>query len=321
MTRTALLTVLSGIALLALASLAHATPDPEQPPGQLFSVGGHRLHLYCEGVGEPTVLFESGLGGIGLSWMNVLPRVAQTARACYYDRAGYGWSEPGPLPRTAAVEADELARLLDAAGLTRPVVLVAHSFGGYVAQRFTRRFPARVAGLVLVDASHPGQLAAFPIPSGSYCEAVARGYPLRARVDPNLPASFPAPWRARALRLMLTESAVRTQLSELCNFAQSASEAAGETPFPAVPLTVLSRGRAEFRDSPSGRARELAWATLQAGLAKLTAGARHIVVQGAGHAIHLDGGPRVAAAAAQSVLMARAGGAFEDARLRVARQP
>jgi pimeloyl-ACP methyl ester carboxylesterase len=120
---------------------------------------------------------------------------------------------------------------------------------------------------------------------------------------------------------MLTESAVRTQLSELCNFARSAAEAGSKAPFPAVPLTVLSRGRAEFRDSPSGRARERAWATLQDSLAQLTKGARHIVVQGAGHAVHLEGGAQVAAAAVTSVLMARAGGAFGDARLRVARQP
>lgn len=218
--------VLIGLALATGGVNVYAAVDPAQPPGKLYSVGTHRLHLFCKGHGQPAVIFESGLGGIGLEWMEVLDRVATQARACYYDRAGYGWSEPGPLPRTAAREATELLHLIEVAPLRGPVVLVAHSFGGYVAQIFARRHPERIAGLVLVDSSHPAQVRQFPIKRATYCDLLAAGYPLSMSLRPHLPVGFPAPYRELALTMMLSVDAARAQLSELCNFDVSASEAA-----------------------------------------------------------------------------------------------
>ncbi|HXH24003.1 MAG TPA: alpha/beta fold hydrolase, partial [Vicinamibacterales bacterium] len=106
------------------------------PPGELISIGTHRLHLNRQGSGRPVVVFDAALGASSLSWTLVQPEVARLTRTCAYDRAGFGWSEAGPLPRTAGRIADELHALLHAAGEPPPYVLVGHSYGGLVTRIF-----------------------------------------------------------------------------------------------------------------------------------------------------------------------------------------
>jgi pimeloyl-ACP methyl ester carboxylesterase len=124
-------------------------------PGRLVDVDGFRLHLHCVGSGGPAVIFDAALGASSISWTLVQERVSAFARACAYDRAGFGWSDAGPMPRTAGVIANELRRLLDRAGVPPPYVLVGHSFGGLVIRLFAARHPELTAGLVLVDPAHP----------------------------------------------------------------------------------------------------------------------------------------------------------------------
>jgi len=121
------------------------------PPGQMIDAGGHRLHLYCRGEGAPVVLLESGLGATWVDWRLVVPEVARFTQVCVYDRAGYGWSDAGPAPRTGQRLAEELHRAATGAGLSGSRVLVGHSFGALVARLYAARFPAQAAGLVLVD--------------------------------------------------------------------------------------------------------------------------------------------------------------------------
>jgi pimeloyl-ACP methyl ester carboxylesterase len=132
------------------------------PPGQLVDVGGHRLHLWCTGTGAPTVILETGLGGSSSDWGFVQPPIAQFTRVCSYDRAGMGYSDPGPSPRTARRIAGELAALIDRSGLNGPLVLVAASSGGFNVRVFTSDHIERVAGLVLIDASHEDQAHEVP---------------------------------------------------------------------------------------------------------------------------------------------------------------
>ena len=80
--------------------------------GRLVDIGGRSLNLYCSGDGGPTVVFESGAGGPGYAWVFVQREVSKFARACWYDRAGYGWSDAGPIPRHSAAIAEDLHRLL-----------------------------------------------------------------------------------------------------------------------------------------------------------------------------------------------------------------
>jgi len=125
------------------------------PPGVLVNIGGHRLHLNCSGEGSPTIVLDAALGGSSLSWSLVQPAVSRQTRTCSYDRAGFGWSDAGPMPRTAARIAHELRVLLERAGIPPPFVLVGHSFGGLVMRIFASRYRTDVAGLVLVDPAHP----------------------------------------------------------------------------------------------------------------------------------------------------------------------
>ena len=124
------------------------------PPGRLVDVGGFRLHLHCTGDGSPAIVLDAALGASSVSWSLVQPELANLTRVCSYDRAGFGWSDAGPMPRTAGRIADELRTLLDRAGIRPPFLPVGHSFGGLVVQIFAHRFPGDVAGMVLVDPAH-----------------------------------------------------------------------------------------------------------------------------------------------------------------------
>ncbi|MGC3972997.1 MAG: alpha/beta hydrolase [Nitrospira sp.] len=128
------------------------------PPGQLVDIGGHRLHLYCLGSGSPTVILEAPAPGWSLYWSNVQPQLARTTRVCAYDRAGLGWSERGPLPRTGQRMTRELHRLLERAGIRGPYILVGHSLGGLIARLYQHDYPQDVVGMVLVDAGHESEM-------------------------------------------------------------------------------------------------------------------------------------------------------------------
>jgi pimeloyl-ACP methyl ester carboxylesterase len=127
------------------------------PPGQLVDVGDHRLHINCTGTGDPTVIIDAGLGDWSTIWAWVQPEVAKSTRVCTYDRAGYGWSDPGPLPRNAEQFAKELHTMLHNANIPGPYVLVGHSLGGLTMRVFTGMYPSEVAGVVLIDSMSPRQ--------------------------------------------------------------------------------------------------------------------------------------------------------------------
>src|SRR5580692_791159 len=120
-------------------------------PGRLVSVGGHKLHLLCKGSASPTVVIEQGAGELSSFWWPVQDRIADFARVCTYDRAGYGWSDPARAPRTVEDRARELHALLSNAGVQAPYIFVAHSYGGLIVRDYLRHYPGEVAGLVLVD--------------------------------------------------------------------------------------------------------------------------------------------------------------------------
>jgi pimeloyl-ACP methyl ester carboxylesterase len=146
------------------------------PPGRLIDVGGYRLHLWCQGSGSPAVILDSGLAGNSLLWACTLPLVSQQTLACAFDRPGYAWSDPAPdgVPRTSLQIVQELRFALSGVGIPPPYILVGHSFGAINMLVFAYNFPAEVAGLILVDPSHPEMLERVPgVPSA---EAMGRSY-------------------------------------------------------------------------------------------------------------------------------------------------
>ena len=103
------------------------------------------------------MLLETGLGAESTEWQTVQDDVAHFARVYRYDRANRGHSDPAPAPRTVQDAVDDLHRLVQAAGIATPVVLVGHSFGEIIVRLYAAQHPDHVAGLVLVDPMHEDQ--------------------------------------------------------------------------------------------------------------------------------------------------------------------
>ncbi|HVB35085.1 MAG TPA: alpha/beta fold hydrolase [Patescibacteria group bacterium] len=145
------------VALLLLAGMAYQRLGTARdlrrhpPPGRMIDIGGCRLHLLEKGKNHPTVVFESGLPGSVLSWSLVQEELSRLVRTVAYDRAGLGWSDPGPEPRSAESVTSELRLLLARAGVAPPYILVGHSFGGLTCRLYASRYPDEVAALVLLD--------------------------------------------------------------------------------------------------------------------------------------------------------------------------
>ena len=207
--------------LVGINGTAGAAPGDEiyTRPGTLVSADGTRLNLYCMGSGSPAVVFDSGWEDWAPVWTIVQPEVAKWTRACSYDRAGAGFSEPGPLPRTSVRIADELRSALHNGGIEGPYILVGHAFGGDNVRTFAARYPAEVAGLVLVEAdvtSSPEERRgqARLIASLRECrDAIAAGKPLPAL--PGRPARTCAQQFFRGLPEAMWSPELNAKLLEL----------------------------------------------------------------------------------------------------------
>ncbi|MCC7121241.1 MAG: alpha/beta hydrolase [Gammaproteobacteria bacterium] len=272
--------------LLGASAAAHSLGAP---PGRLVDVGGRHMHLYCIGRGAPTVVIDTGLGGTSLEWDAVMRRIGGPSRVCVYDRAGYGWSEMGPYPRTSSQHANDLYLLLTNAGEEGPFVLAGHSYGGYTMQLFARRYPFLTAGLVLIDASHPEQVERFLAPpyrvriapSSSFGLVrfgdVPKPHPALPRIARDLIDFQYRNWRPR-----------RTLSYELLGWRESEVALRAEPPLRPMPLVVLTRGRRVWPAGAHGDALEQLWINLQTELAAQSPISAHLLARASGHQIHLD---------------------------------
>ena len=288
-----------------MTSLLAAGP----PRGELIDVGGFRLHLLCAGEG-PAVVLEAAMWEPALTWSLVQPAVAEFARACAYDRAGLGWSEPSPRPRTGRAMVKELRAVLAVGRVSAPYVLVAHSSSGILARLFAHRYPDEVAGMVLVDSAHEEQFDRFPEPVRNAQGPMQdqqramllglRGMIEAGTVDPAVipvPPQLP-PGDAHRLRaLTATTKAVDAMLAELDTIEAVHSEAreAEITTLGDIPLVVVTHGVSPPQFPPDlgvteedMRLYEETWRGLQEELAALSSRGRVVVAEGAGHMIHHD---------------------------------
>ncbi|HSK82451.1 MAG TPA: alpha/beta fold hydrolase [Rubrobacter sp.] len=278
------------VALLVLAIVgaiyqAIATARAERahpPPGELVDVGGHRLHIHFVGQGSPTVVLDAALGSISASWVWVQREVSGTTRVCAYDRAGMGWSESGLEPRDARQVTGELHALLKGADIGKgPYVLVGHSYGGLYSQTYAARYPDEVAGVALVESSHPEQFSRLPEARDSYDEtkrlyAVAS---LLARIGvvrlfglSPAPPELPQHQRAQIAALNPSTRQVSTTAQEFHATPQTTAKARSLRSLGDKPLAVVSAGT-----QSSG------WLELQDDLATLSPNSMHRVVEGATH--------------------------------------
>jgi len=257
------------------------------PPGRMIDLGTHKLHIFCLGTGRPTIVAESGLGGFSLEWLKIQTDLSREFRICTYDRAGYAWSQAGPLPRTSEQLAEELDEMLFRAGESPPFLLVGHSFGGYVVQHFAKLNPGKTAGLVLIESSHPWQASRLPLqrPVGAMNTArERRQYVSWGPVHRN----FPYEVRTLAYHFMRSRRATRTRRYEWSNLENSGAELAALGPLPDSPTIVLTRGTRVWPQTELGDAMELTWRELQRELVVSAPYAMQTVVPFSGHHIHLD---------------------------------
>jgi len=178
----ALVVVLVGLSVVGVIYESFAEGADQRaypPPGRLIDLGGRRIHMLITGAvtGKPTVILEAGVASFSSTWVRVQDGLAAETQVVSYDRAGLGWSDPAPDTQDAAQSAADLHAALQAAGLSGPCVVVGHSYGGLVVRAFADLYPDQVAGMVLVDASHPDQWAALSIPGGSKLAALGNWIP------------------------------------------------------------------------------------------------------------------------------------------------
>ena len=247
------------------------------PHGRYADLETHRLYYECQGEGRPLVLIDYGIAGSAIAWRRLQRELSNTTTVCTYDRAGYGWSDPGPSPRTSAQAVEELAALIDAAGWQGPFVLLGHSFGGFDTRLFAARHPGAVAGLVWLDSSHPEEVL--------HATAKPEAQPLANPIaQATINEAEPDDEQAAGAYLNTRRKAIFTQMDELANFATSARQVMAAGPLPAVPLVVVARDHAA-RQSDADAAR---WQARQRSLAKLSPQGEFWTATGSGHDIHRD---------------------------------
>jgi pimeloyl-ACP methyl ester carboxylesterase len=262
-------------------------------PGQLVDVGGHKMHIYCLGKGTPTVILDSGLGDSYLSWQKVQPKIAQFTRVCSYDRAGLGYSDSSPRPRTSKDFADELHALLHNAGIPAPYVLVAHSMGGFDVRLYASLYRSEIAGLVLVDSSHPEQQKRLPPALNDMDATWVREQEF---MEFTMPFGIPRllgfcgnDAESRAAECNFHNA--REGVAELKAVSESAAQAATAGKLGDMPLAVLSEDPDKPQpDLPEDLIKPAsdAWQQMQDELAHLSTRSTRVIAKNSGHFIQLD---------------------------------
>ncbi|MEQ8496837.1 MAG: alpha/beta hydrolase [Gammaproteobacteria bacterium] len=268
------------LACCLLATPAAAAPDLAAlvvPPGEFAGLDTHRMYYRCVGAGSPTVVIDAGLGGSAVEWTPVQDALAAYTRVCTYDRAGYGWSDPGPSPRTVERAVAELRELLARAGEAPPYVLVGHSLGGFHARYMAARHADEVVALVLVESSHPAAVPRVEAARDARRHAIDEA---RLAAAANTDSTY----AQASSYLNSRRKAVFAQMDELAHFGDSAALVAAAAPHVAMPLVVIARDAAQGDDG----ARERRWRRLQRSLLALSSHARFVVAHGAGHDVHLS---------------------------------
>lgn len=303
-----LLILLAVLLLLVLAGVVYQAAGTARdarkfsPLGRMVGVGGRRLHIHCTGKGSPTVVLDAGLPGSCLSWTFVQPEVAKFTRVCSYDRAGLGWSDPGPEPRTAQRIVEELHQLLTNAGIQGPYVLVGHSFGGLTVRLYAATYPDEVAAMVLVDPLPPSEWlhlterqtrniaagvrmarrAALGARLGLlrlYLSLVSSGM-IKAKAQGDWVGSFkklPAELLPVVRAFWSQPKPYQALADQVAALAESAVQVAAAGAYGEVPVVILSASNTS-----------LARRTEQEATARLSTNGKHLVAAKSGHWVQLD---------------------------------
>ena len=273
------------ILVFSIATRAETDVEIGHPPGAFISLETNKIHLHCVGKGSPIIVFDSGVGGSHMDWVNVQSRAGEFTQACSYDRSGYGWSEMGIKPRTSKRIVSELTKILKIAKKEPPYILVGHSFGGLNMQLFARTNPKDVIGLVLIDSIHTEQYKRFE-DAGIEIPTVNTTRFLLGSKD-QVTEGIPEEYKDIAYELVRSDEAVSSMFNELRNMHVSTQEIATAEKMPDIPITVIIHGK-QVWDNPMFKNMEEIWYELQIQLSKSTSKGKLLTADSSGHHIHLE---------------------------------
>jgi pimeloyl-ACP methyl ester carboxylesterase len=265
---------LSLVVLFGLGFVSLPGEPAAQTRGELIDVGGYSLYIACQG------------DGLSSDWWKVQPALAKTNRTCIYDRAGYGRSDSGPLPRTSGRLAAELRTLLLRAEVPPPYLVVGHSFGGLNVRMFASLFPEVTAGIALVDSPHETQADAL-FEQGILKFLDPNGW-LRSFWSPDLVSSLPPEAAVIAELLGMKAKTWYAILNEAGAFDASGQELQATPMPPEIPVGVLMHGRRVFPEGVVGDALEKDWLQANRDLVRAQRKGHFAIAAESGHFINAE---------------------------------
>ncbi len=286
---------------------------PQAAPGKLVEVNGYKLHLLTEGESGPPIVMFHGAGDIGLIWNLVLPEVGKFAQAIAVDQAGEGWSEHGHAIHMWQ-QAYDTHTALQNAGIKGPYILVGHSLGGLLTRVYAHMFPDEVAGVVMVDATHPDVVLRIyqqGKPAWKRMRETSKGRDIPAVIRSRLSEqpkleTFQARRDFGDLLDKFSQSDqkrfqwiynerpfsyVKGRSSYEAETMQLIYEKSEEYAFGDKPLVVISKGIWTKKEGDEGWSNESLKAEserLQGELLGLSTQSRHVIAKESGHQVHID---------------------------------
>jgi pimeloyl-ACP methyl ester carboxylesterase len=291
----------------AQAAAPNSALEKFPPPGRMVDIGGRRLHLLCKGPSRgPTAIIETGAVASSLYYWKAQDSIAEVARVCTYDRAGFGWSDPASYPRTLRDRVEDLHALLRKSGAARPYILVGHSMGALLVRAYAKAYPRDVAGIVLVEGSDPAfngrpdnlqRVAASAKLMGMAVQAAAAGIEV-----PQLKAPGAPPEEAVALRATVFRAG-QDDLEMMASLPDQVAAVGSLDSLGDLPLVVVRRGKADA--GLSAEAND-AWIAMQEANVKLSSHSALMVAENSGHNVPHDQ-PEIFGAAVGRLLALRSG--------------
>lgn len=273
-------------------------------PGRLYNVDGYMMHLYCTGTGAPTIVLSSGLGDDFTIWAKIQPELSKGTRVCSYDRAGWGWSQARPGIQDANAISYQLHRLVEAAGIEKPFVLMGHSISGLYIRSYVAHYPAELSGVVILDGSTPWQGERLPQELRDSDEQQRKdirhdkllmllGWPRIKGECATVPPGFEtySNWiKANACSPFQYDAL----LNEFNGWNPSNRETDGIRSFGAMPLLIISSDP-NLKDEnlrnlnpDSARLVQKTWNDMQEELKGFSSDSRRVIAKGSSHYIQID---------------------------------
>jgi pimeloyl-ACP methyl ester carboxylesterase len=262
-------------------------------PGELVAVDDRLLHLYCVGQGSPTVIFELGIGSVAAAWSDIHQQVSLFTRACAYDRAGLGYSEPTDQPLRSSDVAQRFQKLLQAAGIEDELVLVGWSAGGIYIREFFRQHPDQVRAMLFVASSHEQQASRTPQTPGGGAEPelkIARylapfGHGrLRGILEQRVDKSSGSDETKSRLKAIYHQSHIlHTMWRESESFNLDIDAPRPPSPVGDLPLIVLTPGNQDDSQQENDARNQL-----QQELTLLSTNGKQIIASDSGHNIYAE---------------------------------